>query len=174
MAIRVKRKPSDKLKKSEKFTPSPSPVIDVGITEVGDKPDLPVDARPLQVIAGDPVIKVSSQHLRTIAALGQQVESLGTIRIANGLVLVSSETAVHVMKKFRTRLDEDQGSETIHEDAKAIAAMGNTVAKLSKEFRQQNETNPKKTPRKRTAFAPGKAIQVNAQHVQINNGKDGG
>lgn len=109
------------------------------------------------ILNSDRFVKTSAMTLRKMAALGHQVESLGTLRIGNGVVLVTKSTLVEFVKQLKE--DADEGG-NLQNNAKIVATIGNTIARLAKEFRSQNDTSPHKAPRRRNSFAPGRTVTV--------------
>jgi len=169
MAISVKRKrPSEKLLEDDRFKPVVVSELVEHIIEPKDN-DMPVDVRDLQSIAGDPILSISNVHLERLAALGHRIGDLGTVRINNGVLLATTETAVTCINVLRRQVEN-------HEDtvrsARAVAMLGNTVAHLSKEFRELNDSSPHKSPRRSASFNLGKPVSLTQNNYYGTHGTD--
>lgn len=139
---------------------------DAGAVEKVAKPDLvPTYPESIEVSEpGDGLITDAMNGLRKTAELGGEAVGLGVVKLTNGHLLGAKNVVLNVMEKMQDRIrtapDESVAS------ARTIASLGNSMAKLSTQFRAANESGPKKPKTRKNSFALGQAVQVN---VQVNN-----
>lgn len=108
--------------------------------------------------------------IKSAAHVGKDIEGMGTLRINNGILAMTTSALVDTAEKMRDIASGD--SEERVPAARALASLANSVSKVSTQFRMANEAGHHKTPRKKRSFALGQAVQVNGNlNVQVNNGQ---
>lgn len=126
---------------------------------------IPTHSKPVDVAeVPDGMIRESLSNLKKITELGKEGVGLGVVRLNNGFLLGSKEVVFDFMEKMKQRANAVP--EEAVAAARATASLGNTMSKLSTQFRAANEAGPKKPKSKKNSFALGQAVQVN---VQVNN-----
>lgn len=155
MAIRVKRRSPRRIgAEAQKQKLAVAKPIEMELIE--QAPQVPIDVDD-SVLENDELLKVTVDSLKKSAAIGRQIENLGTVRINNGVLLTSKQFIVNHMRMLQ---EDSMSGGDFKENAKILATTGNTIARLSKEFRGQNESSHHKAPMKRRGFEPGVAIKV--------------
>ena len=153
MGQRTKRKPSPVSETDPDLAAQEETVLDMTVAD--PEKDPVVDIKHDGVMDQD-LIRASLQNIRTLADAGTCIEQLGSLRIANGMVLVTQESCVALIERNRRNMQEGKGD--VIQQSKAVASLGNTLAKLTKEFRVQNESSKQKPQAVRTLPAPGTKI----------------
>jgi hypothetical protein len=162
MGYRVKRRSPPRPVEEPEFQAQKEPVLEMVVSE----PPGQLIKQTDQDIDLDPMLSNTVLQLRSLAKVGQEIESLGTVRIGNGIVLSTKEGCFDVVRRIRTALD-DGGDVLDH--GKVMASVANAMARLAKEFREQNDVSPHKGPRRNRSFAPGKTVSVEERRTVTVN-----
>lgn len=174
MATRPKRKKPGVeqavaiIKDNEELQPEPEKPIELEVVEPGPS-DLVSDGT--EIINGDQLLKLTSSNLKKMAAIGQQIESLGTVRLNNGGILITKEALIRFIGGTQKLIEEEKID--FLEAGRTMASVANSVARLSKEFRSQNTSVPYKKPRsKRQGMEPGTEINVTNNNIHLHQNKE--
>lgn len=153
-------KPERKRLKIKPLAPSSVPsVVDAELVEIDDCP-LPVDAAMVNSMNGDPLAVGVTREMLIMAGIGRSIEGVGTVRVGRGIVLMTQESLIAWMRKARAFLDKTENVNDLLELSKGLHRVTQSVAKLSKEYNDQNVPAKGKPQRRSNSFDLGKPVSV--------------
>lgn len=105
---------------------------------------------------------INSTILRKVEELGIQVQTIGVIKISDGLTFMTAECLANTILRLTEQAETKEGKE-LHEHARSLGYLAGQMAKQTKELKRSEAPVPATQADQiaKSGFRPGAAVQVN-------------